>query len=166
MTLNEAERIKKMLEETEHASSKLKNINDQLRLFYDRLEILVKHHRRKMPIRDLTFQEEFRACILELRNFTNECEDFWQETRRYYQTCDKTKFVQENRINIKQIKTAALSFNRQVDELYTVFKNLSYSGKELPLRLNWWLFEASSNDLTKITSHILFLIRDMEKRYE
>jgi hypothetical protein len=150
--------------EAEDAS--LRSLNEQFRFFYDRLENIAKHHRRRIPVRDLTFQEEFRSKALELRKLADDCQDFWRSARMEYYSRGKQKFVQENRLNIKQIKKGALSFNRQVDELYTIYKNLNSEGKDLPLRLNWWLMESAANDLSKITNNILFLIRDMEKYYE
>ena len=164
--MTEEEKIKQMLDTIEQEDSALRAFNEQLRFFYDRMEDISKHHRRKTPSRDLTFQEEFRETALKIRKFADDCQDYWQERRMLYYSSDKKKFVQDNRLNIKQIKTAALSFNRQVDELYTVYKNLSAEGRELPLRLNWWMLESATNDLSKITSNILFLMRDMEKYYE
>jgi hypothetical protein len=165
MTLEE-ERIKKMLEEIELEDSILKSLNEHFSFYYYRLETIAKHYRRKAPVRDLTFQGEFRDTVAKLSKLADNSRDFWSEMRMYYYGKDKARFVPENRLNLKQIKAAALSFNRQVDELYTVFKNLSAEGKDLPLRLNWWLLETSVNDLSKITSNILFLVRDMEKYYE
>jgi hypothetical protein len=93
-------------------------------------------------------------------------QDFWQHTRQLYNAVDKDSFVRENRLDIKRIRTAALSFSRQSDNLYLNYKNLNALGKDLPLRLNWWLFESSCSDMSKISSNILFISRDMEKCYE
>lgn len=159
-------KFEQMLSEIETSNDKLRAINSQLRLFYDRLEDKVKQHRRKMPVRDVTFEEEFRALVLDLRKLTDNSQDFWQETRAYFRILDKNKMVLENRVYVKRVNIAALAFTRQTDELFTVFKNLQELGKDISLRLNWWLLESSSDDLFKITNKILFLTRDMEKRYE
>jgi hypothetical protein len=166
MDIKQEETIQKMLEETEYGDNKLRSLNEGFLGFYGRLEVIIKQHRRKMPVRDSRFQEEFRAAVLELRKLADRMLDFWKSARLYYYGTDKEKFVRENRINVKQIKTFAASFNRQCDELYTIYKNFSLSGKEIPLRLNWWLFESGCNDLVKISGSILFLLRDMEKHYE
>ncbi|MBQ4493941.1 MAG: hypothetical protein II972_05020, partial [Elusimicrobiaceae bacterium] len=65
----------------------------------------------------------------------------------------------------KQISVCAIAFTRQTDELFTIYKNLQNLGKDLPLRLNWWVFESSTQDLLNTTSRILFLVRSMEKHY-
>ena len=71
----------------------------------------------------------------------------------------------EHRFIIKQISLAALGFTRQTDELFTIYKNLQTLGKDLPLRLNWWLLENCTQDLMNTTNRILFLMRNMEKHY-
>ena len=63
-------------------------------------------------------------------------------------------------------RSAALAFTRQTDELFTIFKNLQTLGKDVPLRLNWFVLEYCCEDLFKITNRILFMTRDMEKHYE
>ncbi|MDR1684270.1 MAG: hypothetical protein LBR90_02255 [Elusimicrobiota bacterium] len=158
--------VKIMLEVIEQTESGLKNINSKLGFFLQRLETLAAQHRRKSAPRDLTFQEEFRAGVLELRVLADGAQDFWQRTRFDYQAVNKKDFVFENRAVVKQIKAAALAFSRQSDELYTNYKNLSITGRELPYRLNWWVFESACRDLDKITGHILFMLRDMEKYYD
>ncbi len=163
MTSSSEAKIKQMSEEIDSSSAALRTINEKLRSYYDRLEVICKQHRRRMPIKDITFQEEFRATVLELKDFADKSDDFWQQTRAFFRTGEKATLVEANRIGIKQMNIGAMAFSRQVDELYTVFKNIQSLAREVPLRLNWWLLEASCEDLTKISGRILFLIRDLEK---
>lgn len=165
MTITE-EKLKKMLEQAGAANDTLRQINEKLRLFYDRLETIAKQHKRRMPVRDTNFEQEFRAVVEDLKNFTNDCQDFWQQARSDYHASNKAKLIGDNRIAVKQITIAALAFTRQTDELFTVFKNLQTTGKEVPLRLNWWILEYCCEDLFKTTNRILFMTRDMEKHYE
>lgn len=163
MTLTPEETVKRMAEEIEKSSSSLRSLNVRLRGYYDRLEVIYKQYRRHMPVKDLSFQEEFRSAVLELKTLADESNDFWQGVRAYFRSLDKAELAANSRINVKQMNINALAFNRQVDELYTVVKNIQTLAKDVPMRLNWWLLEASCEDLTKITSRVLFLIRDMEK---
>lgn len=163
MSLTPEAKIKQMSEEIDSSCDTLRAINEKLRAYYDRLEIIYKQHRRRMPIKDTTFQEEFRATVLEIKDFAEKSNDFWQETRTFFRETDKAALVELNRIGVKQMNIGAMFFSRQVDELYTIFKNIQGLAREVPLRLNWWLLEASCEDLNKITSRILFLIRDVEK---
>lgn len=166
IVLSEEKKLQKMLERTEAGDNDLRRLADEFRNYYDRLELIYKQHRRKMPIRDLTFQEEFRDTVAKLRALADNAHDFWNDTRMCYYNSDKDKFVRQHRIIIKRLKSLAVSFSRQCDELYTIYQNLNSLGKDIPLRLNWWLFESSCNDLLKISGNILFLTRDMEKYYE
>lgn len=163
MTLTPEETVKRMAEEIEKSSSFLRALNVKLRGYYDRLEVIYKQYRRRMPVKDLSFQEEFRAAVLELKTLADESNDFWHGVRAYFRSLNKAELAANSRMNVKQMNISALAFNRQVDELYTVVKNIQTLAKDVPMRLNWWLLEASCEDLTKITSRVLFLIRDMEK---
>ncbi len=156
--------IKRMSEEIERSEDALRAINAKLRGYYDRLEIIHNQFRRRTPIKDTEFQNEFRATVLELKTLADESGEFWRQTRTYFRTLDdKGEIIANNRINIKQMNITALAFNRQVEELHTVFKNIQALAKEVPLRLNWWLLEAGCDELNKIAARILFLIRDMGK---
>ncbi|MGN0022674.1 MAG: hypothetical protein ACI352_01400 [Elusimicrobiaceae bacterium] len=157
------ETVKRMSEEIEKSSSALRTLNVRLRDYYDRLEVIYKQYRRRMPVKDLSFQEDFRSAVLELKTLAEESNDFWQNVRAYFRSLNKAELAANGRINIKQMNISALAFNRQVDELYTIVKNIQTLAKDVPMRLNWWLLEASCEDLNKITSRVLFLIRDMEK---
>lgn len=163
MTSTPEEAVKRMAEEIEKSSSSLRGLNVKLRGYYDRLEVIYKQYRRRVPVKDLSFQEEFRAAVLELKTLADESNDFWQGVRAYFRSLNKAELAANSRMNVKQMNISALAFNRQVDELYTVVKNIQTLAKDVPMRLNWWLLEASCEDLTKITSRVLFLIRDMEK---
>lgn len=164
MSLTAEQQIKRMSEEIERSEDALRAINAKLRGYYDRLEIIHNQFRRRTPIKDTEFQNEFRATVLELKTLADESGEFWQQTRTYFRTLDdKADVIESNRINIKQMNITALAFNRQVDELYTIFKNIQTLAKEVPLRLNWWLLEEACEDLNKIVTRILFLIRDMGK---
>ena len=164
MSLTAEQQIKRMSEEIERSEDALRAINAKLRGYYDRLEIIHNQFRRRTPIKDTEFQNEFRATVLELKTLADESGEFWQQTRTYFRTLDdKADVIESNRINIKQMNITALAFNRQVDELYTIFKNIQTLAKEVPLMLNWWLLEECCEDLNKIVTRILFLIRDMGK---
>ncbi len=164
MSLTAEQQIKRMAEEIERSEDALRAINVKLRGYYDRLEVIYKQFKRRTPIKDTEFQNEFRTTVLELKAIADESGEFWRQTRTYFRTLeDKSEIIENNRINIKQLNITALAFNRQADELYTVFKNIQTLAKEVPLRLNWWLLEASCEDLNKTVTRILFLIRDMGK---
>ena len=155
-----------MLVQTVAGDNELRILNETFRNYMDRLEVIALQNRRKTQVRDIIFPVEFRESGGALRALADRAQDFWQDTRMSYYGSDKDKFVQEHRVIIKQLKSAAASFSRQSDELYTIYKNLNAAGRDLPLRLNWWLLESSCNDLLKTAGNILFLIRDMEKHYE
>ncbi len=155
-----------MLVEVEASRDDLRAINVQLRSYWGRMQDILQQVRRKQPVTETTFEEEFKATVLKVRALADNDTDFWNKTRAQFQTFNKGKIVVENRLIIKQINSAALEFTRQTDELFTIFKNLQVAGKELPLRLNWWVLESASDDLFKVTNRILFLVRDLEKRYD
>lgn len=163
MSQTTEETLKKMSEEIDSSSASLRRINAELRGYYDRLEVICKQYRRRMPVKDSGFQEEFRSAVLEVKTLADGSNEFWQGVRAYFRGLDKAELAANSRINVKQMNINALAFNRQVDEFYTIVKNIQALAKEVPLRLNWWLLEAACEDLTKITSRVLFLIRDMEK---
>lgn len=60
---------------------KLRLINTQFRLYYDRLEVIAKQHRRRVAVTDTSFEQEFRATVEELRKLTDTEQDFWQQAR-------------------------------------------------------------------------------------
>lgn len=156
-------KLKQILEEIESSCAALRKINNTLREYHGRLELIYQQYRRKMPVKDTSFQEEFRSTMLELKTFTENSNSFWQQIRTFMRSADKNKLIDESRISVKQLKINAQAFNRQTDELYTIFKNIQQLAGEVPLRLNWWMLESSCDELGKTTSRILFLIRDMEK---
>ena len=156
-------KLKQMSEEIESSAAALRKINNTLREYHSRLELIYQQYRRKMPVKDVSFQEDFRSTMLELKTFTENSSAFWQQIRTFMRGADKNKLIEESRISVKQLKINAQTFNRQTDELYTSFKNIQQLAKEVPLRLNWWMLESSCEELGKTTSRILFLIRDMEK---
>jgi hypothetical protein len=166
MPLNEQETIKKLLDQTEQCDSSLRAACESFARFYERLDLIAKQHRRHMPVRDSGFQDDFRAEVAQLRVLADTAQDSWQAARACYYAADRAGFVREHRVVIKQLKSAAVSFRRRADEIYDVYKNLSALGGDLSLRLNWWLFESSANDLLKTAASISALTKDMEKYYE
>ena len=163
MNLTPTQRIKQMSEEIERSEDALRVINAKMRGYYDRLEEIHTQFRRRVPVKDTEFQEEFRSTVLELKTLAEHCNEFWNQTRAYFRALDKADIIEDNRIIVKQMNITALAFSRRVDELYTAFKNIQTLAKEVPLRLNWWLLEAACEDLNKVVARILFLIRDMGK---
>ena len=113
MQLNDEEKIKTMLLRTRQGDDSLRVLNEQLRRHYDRLEVIAKQYRRRAPIKDTAFQEEFRAAVALLRAFADDAQTFWNDTRMCYYAADKKEFVREHRIIIKQLKAAAVSLSRQ-----------------------------------------------------
>ena len=135
------------------------------RHFFIRLEEISSQYKRKVPISDTSFESDFGKAIELLRDLSDENISFWKETRNKYYNEYKKMINQDYRFLIKQINICAIAFTRQTDELFTIYKNLQSLGKELPLKINWWLFENSTQALLNTTSRILFLIRNMEKYY-
>jgi hypothetical protein len=158
-------KLRIMLRTTERSHQKLRKINEQLRSFYTRLEDISVQHKRRLPITDISFEADFRKTIEALRILSDKNYSFWQEVRSNYHSKYKKLISEDQRFLIKQISLCALSFTRQTDELFTVYKNLQNLGKDLPLRLNWWLFENATQELLNTTNRILFLVRSMEKFY-
>ncbi|MDR0734896.1 MAG: hypothetical protein LBG16_04325 [Elusimicrobiota bacterium] len=166
MPLNEEETITKLFVQTEQCDGSLRAAGEDFARFYGRLELIVKQHRRRMPVRDGGFQDDFRAAVAQLRALADTAQDSWQAARSCYYASDRAAFVREHRVAIKQLKSAAVSFHRRAGEIYDVYKNLSALCGDLPLRLNWWLLESSANDLVKTAVSISALTRNMEKYYE
>ena len=167
MPLNEEETIKKLLDQTEQCGNSLRAAGEGFARFYERLELIAKQRRRRMPVRDNGFQEDFRAAVAQLRALADIAQDSWQDLRACYYAAERAAFVRGHRVLIKQLKAAAVSLQRRADEIYDAYKNLSaLGGGDLPLRLNWWLFESSANDLLKTAASIFALTKDMEKYYE
>lgn len=158
-------KLRTLLNTTEKSQLQLRKYNEELRQFYARLETISIQHRRKTPITDTSFEKDFRKTIENLRVLSDKNYSFWQEVRAKYHSKYKKMLGQEHLLLVKQISVSALAFTRQTDELFTIYKNLQMIGKDLPLRLNWWLLENCTQDLLKTTSRILFLVRNMEKHY-
>ncbi|MDR1124059.1 MAG: hypothetical protein LBL61_05670 [Elusimicrobiota bacterium] len=166
MPLNEEETIKKLLEQTAHGADSLRVMGEGFTRFYNRLELIAKQHRRRMPVRDDGFQDDMRSAVGQLRALADDAQDSWQAARACYYAADRAAFVREHRVLIKQLKAAAAALRRRADEIYDAYKNLSALGADLPLRPNWWVFESSANDLLKTAASIFALTRDMERYYE
>ena len=104
-TMNQTpeETVKRMSDEIEKSSSALRTLNVRLRDYYDRLEVIYKQYRRRMPVKDLSFQEDFRSAVLELKTLAEESNDFWQNVRAYFRSLNKAELAANGRINIKQM---------------------------------------------------------------
>ena len=159
------EKLKLMLRKTEESQIKLRVYNEELKHFYVRLSQISVQHKRKTPLTDTSFESDFRKTVEDLRILSDTNYGFWLEVRTKYHNKYKKMLDDEHRFIIKQISLAALGFTRQTDELFTIYKNLQTLGKDLPLRLNWWLLENCTQDLMNTTNRILFLMRNMEKHY-
>lgn len=154
-----------MLENTENAHRQLQQYNQTFRQLYARLEEISVQYKRKTPITDASFEQDFRQAVEQLMALSDGSSVFWKEIRKKYHSKYNKLIDGEHRLLIKKISICALVFTRQTDELFTIYKNLHSLGKDLPLRLNWWMLETSIQDLLKTTSRILFLMRSMEKHY-
>ncbi len=75
------QKLKEMLETVEAAKDKLKKFTAQLRCYYDRLQDIAVQHRRKQPVTDLTFAEDFRATVTQLRAFTDVATQFFSKVQ-------------------------------------------------------------------------------------
>lgn len=157
--------LKIMLKKTEESQGNLRLYNEKLRQFLSRLEEISVQYKRRTPISDIAFEQDFRTTIEDLRILSDTNNTFWQEVRASYHSKYRKMLEQDHRFLIKQISFNALAFTRQTDELFTIYKNLQMLGKDLPLRLNWWVFENCTQDLLNTTNRILFLVRNMEQIY-
>ena len=154
-----------MLKETEDSQLKLKKHNEELKQLYIRLKEISVAHKRKALSSDISFEADFRKKVQEISALGDENSLFWKDIRLKYHGEYKQIINEDYRFLIKQISIAALAFTRQTDDLFTLYKNLQNLGKDLPLRLNWWLFENATQNLLNTTNRILFLLRNMEKHY-
>ena len=154
-----------ILKQVEDSQIKLRKYNEDFRQLFVRLEEMCVQHKRRAPLTDISFEQDFRNAIEDLRKLSDCNYVFWKEIRDKYYSQYKKMLTAEYRFLIKQISVCAIAFTRQTDELFTIYKNLQNLGKDLPLRLNWWVFESSTQDLLNTTSRILFLVRSMEKHY-
>lgn len=166
MDTNTEEQLKQMLKQVETSADKIKLITNSFRVFYGRLEDIAVCHKRRQPVTDISFEKEFRSAVDDLKKFTDDAEEFWQNARKDYYGNNKAEAIRENRVVVKQITIAAMDFTRRGDELFTLYKNMQETGKEVPLRLNWWVLEYCCETIQKTTGRILFMTRDMEKHYE
>lgn len=144
----------------------LRKYNEDFHLLFIRLQDISAQHKRRMPLEDTSFEKDFLKTLDGLRKLSDENYAFWKDVRDKYYKGYKKMLDQDYRFLIKQIKVSAIAFTRQTDELFTIYKNLQYLGKDIPLRLNWWIFENATQDLLNTTNRILFLLRSMEKGYD
>lgn len=158
-------KLKKVLDATEKSYKQLHKYNEDLKQFYARLSEISVQYRRRAPITDNSFEEEFRKTIQDLSTLSDNTACFWKELRDKYHNEYEKLLKPEHRFLIKQIIIVARAFTRQTDELFTIYKNLQSVGKDLPLRLNWWVLENTTQDFLNTTNRILFLMRSMEKHY-
>ncbi len=158
-------KLQQMFDIVQNSQIKLRKLNESLRSLFGRLTQINIQYKRKMPITDISFEEDFCKVIEDLRSLSDENYNFWGEIRNQYYDKYEKELKEEHRFLVKKISLSAIDFTRQTDELFTLYKNLHILSKNLPLRLNWWLFESCNQDLFKTTNRILFLMRSMEKRY-
>ena len=158
-------KLKKVLDATEKSYKQLHKYNEDLKQFYVRLSEISVQYRRRAPITDTSFEEEFRKTIQDLSTLSDNTACFWKELRDKYHSEYEKLLAPEHRFLIKQIIIVARAFTRQTDELFTIYKNLQSVGKDLPLRLSWWVLENTTQDFLNTTNRILFLMRNMEKHY-
>lgn len=154
-----------ILKQVDDSQIQLRKYNEDFRQLFIRLKDISVQYKRKSPVSDTTFEADFRKTTDNLIKLSDENYVFWKEVRSQYHSKYKKNLTAEYRFLIKQISVAAMAFTRQTDELFTIYKNLQNLGTDLPLRLNWWMFENATKDLLNTTNRILFLIRSMEKNY-
>ncbi len=158
-------KLQQMLAKVQDSHIKLCQFNERFKTLFNRLTEISVQYKRKMPITDTTFEKDFCKTIDELRLLSDENYNFWGEIRNQYQSKYEKELKDEHRLLVKKIALTSLDFTRQTDELFTLYKRLQVIGKDLPLRLNWWLFESCNQDFFKTTNRILFLMRSMENQY-
>lgn len=158
-------KLQQMFDTVQSSQIKLRKFNESLRSLFNRLTQISIQCKRKMPITDTSFEKDFCKVIEDLRSLSDENYNFWGEIRNQYYNKYEKELKEEHRFLVKKISLSSVDFTRQTDELFTIYKNLHILSKNLPLRLNWWLFESCNQDLFKITNRILFLMRSMEKMY-
>ena len=93
MPLNEEETITELLGQTERCDSSLRAAGEDFTRFYERLELIAKQHRRRMPVRDASFQDDFRAAVVQLRALADAAQASWRATRACYYAADRATFV-------------------------------------------------------------------------
>lgn len=160
---NFEKKLHQMLNKVQDSNAKLRKFNERLKTLFNRLSEISVQYKRKMPITDKTFEKDFCKTIEEIRVLSDENYNFWGEIRSQYYSKYEKELKDEHRLLVKKIALVSLDFTRQTDELFTLYKRLQVVGKDLPLRLNWWLLESCNQDFFKTTNRILFLMRDMEK---
>lgn len=158
-------KLQQMFNTVQDSQMELRKFNERLKNLFNRLAPISVQYKRKMPVTDTSFEQDFCKTIEELRVLSDANYAFWGEVRNQYYEKYEKELKEEHRFLIKKISLAAFDFTRQTDELFTLYKNLQILGKDLPMRLNLWLFESCNQDFFKTANRILFLMRSMEKQY-
>ncbi len=134
-----------------------------LRELTDRLDIVSKQLRRKTPVRDTSFEPDFRASGENLVRLTCELEDLWKKASDIARHIKVKEIEQGCEITIREFSSRAKETVKNITELSYSFSYLQTQSRGIQMRLNWLALETNVEILSKLSPKILFTIRELGK---
>ncbi len=130
----------------------------------DRAAPIIKQSKRNIPVRDTAFEEEFRAFIVSVANFTNQSGDFWKTRMSFIRLPDGVELTSVNRMGAIALLAHARQTHNDIAAFCSSAAYLHTDGRELPMRLNWFALETACSDMEKLSSKIALLVRELSKQ--
>ena len=138
----------------------------QIRLFTQRLELILSQDYKKIPIRDAAFGAEFATFCAQLRQQLDQLLCQWQTFRSDLRQAPYKELTPTS-LQAKSFSLRAKDLSRACDDFTTAYDQFSKFYKKYTLsKLPVWVLTSCCEDLNNITGKILFLSREISKKTE
>jgi DNA repair ATPase RecN len=147
--------------------SELLGITGSLNGFVDRIDTIVKQIKRKIEVRDTKVDHDFKELSHRVKDFYDNLYDFWKKAQNILRAIQRSKKLQTaGNIRMRGLGSQSRALNSHIEEFNSVFRYVRAQGKNLPNRLNWFMFETYCKDLSKVSGKILFVTTQLTKVLE
>ncbi len=136
----------------------------QVRLFTQRLELILSQDHKNIPIRDESFSSEFATFCAQLRQQLDQILGTWHTLRTNLRLPSYKELVPTS-LQAKSFSLRAKELSRACDDFTTAYGQFHKFYKKYTLsKLPVWVLTSCCDDLNNITGKILFLSREISKK--
>ncbi|NLO91779.1 MAG: hypothetical protein GX410_07295 [Elusimicrobia bacterium] len=118
--------------------------------------------KRNRTVRDDSFESDFNALLEQLKPFLSEFETAAKDLSEASRSRDGLPEDADSSL-LKNMVFHARNASLETDKFSSAFREAHREGKNLQLKLNWWMVEAYSSDLEHLVGKLLFAARELAK---
>ena len=140
----------------------LLDVTKNLSQLADRADVIIKHAKRKMPLKDEEFAPDFENITAKIRILVDKSDGFWKSAGDLLRDLPKSGYT-EQAVPMRSFASRAKIMGKSMEEFVSVLHFVQDRCRNMPFKLNWGFLELAAEDLSRINAKISFVVREFSK---